>query len=86
MKDKILPVYDVEKIFLPNWDAVVMSSWDVTERVKIEQLECGLLKGGWSGMEREAVLGVKGHAHRVSHQRAEMGDECIVAHDAMTVG
>src|SRR5438445_3580953 len=57
-----------------------------TQRVKIEQLERGLLEGGWSGMEREAVLGMKGHAHRVSDQRAEMGYEHIEAHDVMAVG
>jgi hypothetical protein len=37
-------------------------------------------------MEREAVLGVKGHAHGVSDQRAEMSDECIETHDAMAIG
>ena len=37
-------------------------------------------------MEREAVLGVKGHAHRVSDQRTEMGDERVEAHDVMAVG
>src|SRR5437879_3712169 len=36
-----------------------------TQRVEIEQLEGGLLEGSWSGMEREAVLGSKWHAHRV---------------------
>jgi hypothetical protein len=43
-----------------------------TQWVELEQLEGGLLEGSWLGMEREAVLGVKGHAHRVLDQRAEM--------------
>ena len=32
------------------------------------------------------MLGVKGHAHRVPDQRAEMRDECVEAHDAMAIG